>query len=275
MTLRMILLASMLAAQLLLPSMSVAQERVVILAVSEGTSGVIDAADVALKYAPVAELIGGVMKRNVTVLAARDFKRLEQSLARQEYDFLLARPSDYPARAVRDYGYRYVATATPEGHCAFIASPGSALSRIEDVKGRSIGLPEKEAYMSRFCTAELRDRGINVASEKTHYLRDQEALVFSARNGLIDVVGVASYSRAFREWEAGGNPVLHRSAPQPFMPLVAASRISPAHVQQIQLALRQASASATAKDAFRKLGIDTFTVDTQPQLDALLIWLSK
>ena len=129
--------------------------------------------------------------------------------------------------------------------------------------------------MSRFSTVELRDHGIKVAPEKIHYLRDQEALLFSVRNGLIGVAGVASYSRAFREWEKEGNPSAHRSAPHPFMSLVAASRISPAHVQQIQLALQQVNASATAGSAFDKPGIQMFTGDTQPQPDALLSWLNQ
>lgn len=267
------LFALLLSMQLLLPSLSRAQEKPLILAISEGTSGVIDSAEVSLKYAPLADLIAGVMKRKVTVLMARDFKRLEQSLSRHDYDFLMARPSDYPARAIRDHGYQYVASAMPEGYCAFIAKPGSTYKSMEDVKGKSIGLPEKAAYMSRFCAAELRDRGITVATEKVHYMRDQEALVFSVKNGLIDVVGVASYSRAFQEWVAAGNPILHRSGTQPYLPIVAAPRISAAQVEQIQLAFQQLNTTGTAGTGFRKIGIEKFTTNTRPQLNSLLQWL--
>lgn len=259
----------------LLPATSFAQERSMVLAVSEGTSGTMDGADVSLKYQPIADMIGAALRKNVIVLAARDFKRLEQSLSRQEYDFLLARPSDYPARAMREYGYRYVASAEPEGHCVFIARPGTAYKTLEDLKGRSIGLPEKAAYMSRFCAAELRDHGIKADDVKVTTLRDQEGLVFSVRNGLLDAVGVASYSRAFREWAAGGNPVLHTSAAQPYLPLVASPKISPAQVQLVQAALKQAGGTPSGQAALRTIGITVFTTSTQDRLDKLLRWLEE
>lgn len=259
----------------LLAASSFAQERTLVLAVSEGTSGTIDGADVSLKYQPIADMIGAALKKNVTVLAARDFKRLEQSLSKQDYDFLLARPSDYPARAVRDYGYRYVASAEPEGHCVFIARPGATYKKLEDLKGQRIGLPEKAAYMNRFCAAELRDHGIKVDDEKLTTLRDQEGLVFSVRNGLLDAAGVASYSRAFREWAAAGNPVLHKSAPQPYLPLVASPKISPAQVLQVQAALKQAGSTPAGQAALRKIGVETFTTNTQERLDKLLRWLEE
>lgn len=140
-------------------------------AVSEGTSGGTDNAQLLTKYQPLAELISKAVGKPVIIVPAREFSTLESGMKANRYDFIMARPSDYPARGLRDYKYRFVASTLPDGQCYLIVNKDSPIKALSDVKGKRIVMPEKVAYMSRFCTAELRDQGINVRHENVMYAR--------------------------------------------------------------------------------------------------------
>ena len=245
-----------------------------IFAISEGTSGGIDAGEALIKYQPLVEVISKALNADVSMVLARDFAKLEESMQKQSYDLVMARPSDYPARGIRDYKYAPVATANPDGMCTFIVNKDSPLKKIEDAKGQRIVLPEQVAYMSRFCRAELRDRGINVANEKVQYMREQDTVGFAIEGGMADVGGVASYSGVARNWEKKGHRVLHRSVKQPYFPLIAGPKISPAQVAQMKAALAQLDKSEDGKKVLANIGIQGFvpTSDDKRLLD-LLRWL--
>ena len=145
-----------------------------LLAISEGTSGGLDAAQVIAKYKDVGDAIGRGMKASVNVVFVRDFATLEEGLKTNRYAFVMARPSDYPARAMRDSGYNYVANAKPDGQCYIVVKKDSPLKTLADIKGKKIALPEKVAYMSKFCAAELRSQGRTASGVTGMRLSDQD-----------------------------------------------------------------------------------------------------
>jgi ABC-type phosphate/phosphonate transport system substrate-binding protein len=163
--------------------------------VSEGTSGGASFLDVLVKYQPLAGEIGRVLGGKVHVLLVREFDRLEAGMRERDFDIVMARPSDYPARGLRDYGWRYVATARPDGHCLLIVKKDSPLQTIADARGRRFILPESSAYMTRFCRAELRDRGIAVEKESVQYTREQSTVAFALQAGQADI-GIRGFDLA-------------------------------------------------------------------------------
>jgi len=142
-----------------------------VMAVSEGTSGGLDHAQVITKYQGLADVVGRSIRRKVNVVFAREFSQLEEGMKAHRFDFVIARPSDYPARGVQLYGYRFLASAKPDGHCLIIAGKDSGIQKVADLKGKRIVLPEPAAYMTKFCRAELREQGIDLAREKVQYVR--------------------------------------------------------------------------------------------------------
>jgi ABC-type phosphate/phosphonate transport system substrate-binding protein len=217
--------------------------------------------------------MGRALHRQVVVVLARDFKRLEENMQKGAYQLVMARPSDYPARGIRDYGYSLIATANPEGACVFIVSKDSALKSINDAKGKRIVFPEKVAYMTRFCTAALRDEGILVANENVQYMREQDAVAFSVENGFADVGAVASYSGVARNWEKKGHRILYRSRTQPYFPLIASKALSEAQVEKLRQAALGLDKTEEGREALKRMGFQGF-VQTDPQrLIELLKWL--
>ncbi|MCY1164680.1 MULTISPECIES: phosphate/phosphite/phosphonate ABC transporter substrate-binding protein [Polaromonas] len=251
-----------------------AQAQQLVLGISEGTSGGLDHAQVIAKYQGLAEVIGRAMKSKVSVVFAREFRQLEEGMQTGRFDFVMARPSDYPARGMRDYGYSYIASTKPDGQCFIIVPKGSALKTINDVKGQRIALPEQVAYMSRFCAAELRDKGILIGKENVQFVREQAAVGFYLDNRFADVGGVASYSGIAKKWEKDGGRILHKSVSQPYFPLVANKRVKPEQLKAIQLELLALPDSEAGKELLKRIGVEQFDTTSEPRMRELLKWLN-
>lgn len=242
--------------------------------VSEGTSGGLDAAQVIEKYTGLAEVMGKALGKKVTVVVAREFSQLEEGMKAGKMDFVIARPSDYPARGIRDYKYQLVSTSKPDGQCLLIVPKASPLKSIADVKGKRIALPEKISYMSKFCSAELTHNGFNLATEKIQYAKEQGAVLFYLDNLLADVGGIASYSGVAKNLEKTGHRVIHTSQPQPYQPLIAHPKITAAQIQALKKELGLLDDTEAGKPTLKQIGIKEFdTGNNEQRLRDLLKWL--
>lgn len=247
--------------------------KTITLAVSEGTSGGIDAQAAQAKYRGLADLIGKALGAEVSIRLVREFALLEQGMKEKSFDLVMARPSDYPARGLRDYGYRFVATSKPEGHCILIVPKGSPLKTISDAHGKRFIFPEKVSYMTRFCRAELRDHGINLNNEDVYYVHEQGAIPFALENGMAQVGGIASYSGAYRKWTAAGHRVLHESVAQPYFPVIASPSLTTEQVAKVRDTLTGLENSDAGREILKRLAITGFVTTEEAHLKQLLKWL--
>lgn len=246
-----------------------------VLAVSEGTSGGLDAAQVIAKYKDLADAIGRGMKAKVNVVLVRDFATLEDGLKTSRYPFVMARPSDYPARAMRDSGYNYVASAKPDGQCYIVVKKDSPLKTLAEIKGKKIAMPEKVAYMSKFCAAELRTKGIDLDKEAVTYVKEQAAVTFYLDNKFAEVGAIASYSSVGKNWEKSGNRILHKSVPQPYFPLVAYSKVKPEQIQEVQKVLLSLSSTSAGQEILKRIGVNEFDISAEAKMRELPKWLGQ
>lgn len=261
-----------LSAQAEIPS-NKSSHKTIILAISEGTSGGIDAKMAQAKYRGLADLLGKALGVEVSIRFVREFAELEQGMKEKSFDLVMARPSDYPARGLRDYGYHFIATAKPAGHCILIVPKDSPLKTIRDAHGKNFIFPEKVAYMTRFCSAELRDKGINLGNEDVHYVREQGAIPFALENGISQVGGVASYSGAYRKWTAAGHRVLHESVEQPYFPVIASPSLTTEQVARARETLVGLESSNAGRDVLKQISITGFVATEEARLRQLLKWL--
>lgn len=245
-----------------------------VLGVSEGTSGGIDAAQALVRYQGLADLLGRSIKRKVNVVLAREFRQLEEGMAVHRFDFVMARPSDYAARGVKLYGYKFLASARPDGQCYIVARKGSAIRAVADLKGKRIVMPERASYMAKLCRAELRDQGVALEKEQVQYVREQGAVTFYLENNLADAGGIASYSGVAAQWLKKGLPIVHKSRPQPYFPLIAGPSITEAQRADIRKALAALDATPGDTTVLKPIGIASFDTDGEARLDTLLDWLA-
>jgi ABC-type phosphate/phosphonate transport system substrate-binding protein len=244
-----------------------------VMAVSEGTSGGLDHAQVINKYQGLADVIGRSIKKKVNVVFAREFAQLEDGMKRGRFDFVIARPSDYPARGIKLYGFHYLASAKPDGQCLLITGKDSGIRSVADMKGKRIVLPEPAAYMTKFCRAELREQGLDLDKEKVQYVREQGAVAFYIEHKFADVGGIASYSGVAKKWAKQGNVVLHKSRPQPYFPLIAAAHVTEAQRAEIRKSLAAMHQNPADQAVLKTVGIEAFDIDSAKRLSELLEWL--
>lgn len=267
--------APLLATFALVLAASPAVAKSLIMAISEGSSGGTDHARVIAKYQGLAETLGTAIGQPVSVVFIREFSALEDGLKNRRFDLAMARPSDYPARAMRDHGYRYVATSKPDGQCLIIVPKDSAYATLADIRGKRIVLPSPAAYMSRLCTAELRDRAIDLGKEKVERVKEQGAVPFYLSNKFGDVGGIASYSSEAKTLDKSGYRVLHASAPQPYFPLISKDSLTATQIQAMQKALLTLQDTSEGRAVLKSIGIEGFESGSEDRLKALLPWLEK
>jgi phosphonate transport system substrate-binding protein len=245
-------------------------------AVSEGASSSIDPIEAVNKYVPLANVLGKAAGLRVVVSLVRNFEALELGMKNDEFELVMARPSNYMARGVRDYGYSLVATSKPDGQCFFVVNKESTLKKLEEIKGKQIMFPEKAAFMTKFCGAELRDHGIDINREpQVRYAKEQGAIGWAVEKKLVDVGIVASFSPVAKNWEKNGGIVLHKTAPQPYFPLVVTKRVSADKLAKMQKALAELNATEEGKKVLSSLGIQGFNIESKDRLMNLLKWLDK
>ena len=262
-----------LVACLLLPSLPAHAQSELVLGVSEGTSGGLDHARVIAKYGGLANALGKALNRPVAVVFAREFSMLESGIQRGVFDLVFARPSDYPARAMRDNGYQFVASADPQGQCVVVVAKDAPISALDGAKGKRWVVPEAVSYMARFCAAELRDRGIQLATEKVLRVREQGAVPFYLDNNFADVGVVASYSGVAKNVGKTGHRIIHKSISQPYFPLVASRKFSADQVQAMQRALNALPEHDAGREVLQTIGVKAFDTTTGERLRALPGWL--
>lgn len=246
-----------------------------VLAISEGTSGGLDHAQVIAKYQDLANTIGAALRTKVSVVFAREFATLENGMKEGKFDFVMARPSDYPARGMRDNGYHYVASAKPDGQCLVVVPQASPIKSLADAHGKRFVMPEQVSYMSRFCRAELRDRGIDLAKENVQYVREQAAVTFYMSNNFADVGAIASYSGPAKKLDKDGFRVLHSSVTQPYFPLVAHAKFKPEQLKAIQKELETLPDKPGGPEILKRIGIAAFDTGSETRMKELLAWLEK
>jgi len=144
-----------------------------VFAINEGGAGNADAADILFRYQELGEVVEKALRMKISIVNARGRDRLKENLKSQAYAFLLARPNDVPAEAVRDFGYQPVVSAKEPYQTLFIVVKNSPIKTIADVKGRTILTPDQYSNMWRAANAMLRDNKIDMGKEAVRSMRDQ------------------------------------------------------------------------------------------------------
>jgi phosphonate transport system substrate-binding protein len=168
-----------------------------------------------------------------------------------------------------------VANAKPDGQCYIVVKKDSAIKTLDDIKGKKIAMPEKVAYMSKFCTAELRKKGIDLDKEQVTYVKEQAAVGFYLDNNFAQVGAIASYSGVGKGWEKKGDRILHKSTAQPYFPLVAYGKVKPEQIKNVQKTLLALSDSPEGKDILKRIGVDGFDTGGEEKMRELPKWLGQ
>jgi len=257
------------------PSAKATSQPRLLLAINEGGSANVDAADILLRYEAFRKVIETALRQPLLMVAVRDRRVVKESLKSGAYALLLSRPNDVPAEAVRDNGYQPVVVAKVPAHAIFIVTKNSPLRTITDVRGKSIVTPDQYSNMWRIANAMLRDNKIFMANEKVRSMRDQAAIGWSMENGFFDVGVVNSISGVGRTWERNGGRVIAKSPETPNTPLIAAPSLSAAQIGRIRSVLVALDTSETGKAVLKEIGLTGFREAHPEEFLDFLKWLGE
>ncbi len=251
-------------------------QRQLILAVSEGGAGNVDAFEISTRYESFKQVIEKALGRPIILVAVRDIKVLRQSVETGAYALVISRPADILAEAIRSYGYQPVVASKESAYALFIVLKDSPLKTIADIKGTRIVTPDQYAYMWRIANAMMRDANISMAKEQVRNMRDQAAIEWSMEKGFFDVGVVASYSGVGRNWEKKGGRVIARSREVLNTPLIASSKLSTIQVEKIRSALIALNSSESGAAILKQIGvIGGFKEASQAEFLDMLKWLGE
>jgi phosphonate transport system substrate-binding protein len=244
-----------------------------VLAINEGAAGSLTATDIVFRYGEFKKIVEKAVGAPVTLVAVRDARMLRKSVQTGVFAFVLSRPADVLAEAVRDYGYQAVVLSQEPAHALFIVKKDSPLKTIGDVKGKSILTPDRYAYMWRIANAMMRDNKILMAKEQVRAMGDQAAIGWSMEGGFFDVGVVASFSGVGRTWEKNGGRVIARSPELPNTPMIASSKVTPSQIQKLRAALVALRTSESGAAVLKDIGVPGFKEASSQTLIELITWL--
>lgn len=227
------------------------------------------------KYQPLADAIGRAIGREVRPVWVGRFQDLETGLKAKRYDFAIARPTDYMARALRNYGYQYVVNADQDSACQIIVRKDSPLNRLEDIAGKRIALPAPDAYMTKLCTADLARKGIDLNKFNLKHMAEQDFITAYLDQQFVDVGIVGSNTGVAKRWVKQGNRVLYQTTSWPYFPLIAKQTITVGQVDKVRKALIDLKETDPGRALLQSLGITGFRADDESRLIALLPWLGE
>ena len=105
------------------------------------------------------------------------------------------------------------------------------------------------------------------------FVREQGAIPFALKNNLSHIGGIASYSGVAGRLQKEGLRVLHKSRPQPYLPLIAGARIPADKVRELGAELVALSKTEQGAKALAAIGLKGFDTNSQQRLLELLEWL--
>lgn len=262
-----------LLAGLVLWSGGVAAGSNALMGISEGVSEQASFSEMQEKYRPLADYLGKVLKRKVTVESSQSFKTALTNLEKGRYDLMFVRPSNIAGKAVRDHKYQLVAVAKGDFAANFIVRKDHGFKKPEDVLTHPIAMPEEGALMSLAGLATLRDMGGRKESLQVRYAHYQEAVPYMVEQKFTDV-GVVAPAQA-RAWEKKGGVTLFKSKPLPFWAIVASPAISANEVGAMQEALVAMENSEEGKAILKRIGVKGWTSGDAKDYVEMMKWIGQ
>ncbi|HKC42206.1 MAG TPA: PhnD/SsuA/transferrin family substrate-binding protein [Burkholderiales bacterium] len=244
----------------------------VVFAVNEGASTQVTGFELIGRYTPLARVVERVLGRPVKLEAYPETARFRAELGNGRFDVIFGNTVDLLAGAVRDKTFHAVVKTKNPYVAGFITAKDSPIRKPEDLRGKTILLPEK-VFTTKLAEAALRDLGINESEVELQYTRLQEVVPHSVEIGSADV-GVVNPA-VKRQWERQGNPVLLESKPMPGRTIIASARFSQAELKRLRSVLVGLRRSAEGALALKAIGVPEFVPATDAEYLELLKYIGE
>lgn len=227
--LRVILLV--LAPVFLLPTQSMAAEKPLILGVFPYLSGY----SVVSKFTPLKDYLSAELKRPVQVYTAPDFRTFIERTQRGDYDIALTAP--HLARlAILEANYVPLATYKATLQTLIVVKKDSPSTRLADLRGKSIAIPDKLAIVTLLGTQLLHEATLRENQDYALVVTQSHgSAALSVQHGQHDaaIIGSNPFNQLAPEVQAGLRILAH-SASIPTQYYIAHKRLGSRQITRLQ-----------------------------------------
>lgn len=228
--------------------------------------------DITEKYRPLADYLSAMLKRPVKLEVSQNLSASERRLKKDAFDLFLG-PPQVIAQAMKSANYVPIARYPGKLKASFVVMDSSGIKNLGDMRGKRLGLPDKESLASQLALAKLRFSRITPESyfAEVFNQRFQDAILNALKIGRVDVAAVTSGFA--RQWvqDNPGSRVIEESYEVVHFAFAVSEDMSEADSQRIRQALLDAPNSAEGRAMLEKMGRkDGYTATSKEDYSPLI-----
>ena len=267
---------------------SIAQERDLVFAVTEGVTYQATPKEIRDRFIPIAEAIARGTGKKVRTVLVPAYDDLRAGLAKQEYDIAFVHPAQVSLTEIK--AGRYKAAAWTSGFTeytvAFLMSANQPLKSLDDLRGRTVVTPDPDSITTAMVRAVLRAADLPVvtapptaattAQDPTKVrlisTRYQDAVPFYIENGFAQV-GATAAKAVIKAWTDKGGKVLVQSRAVPIKQFIVSTKLPADEQARVRETLVNMTNTKPGREALEISGYKGF-VAPDPQIElASIAWL--
>lgn len=205
-------------------------------------------------YQPLQAHLEKNLHLHVQTYSAPDFKSFVERTFRREYDVIVIAP--HLARlAQTEAGFVPLFRYSQELHAMVVAAKSSDIRTVDDLRGKTIALPDRLAVMPVLGLRLLRNRGLTDSDFRIYPAASHSNAVLSMQRGEAQaaIIGSAPFAQLPEDLRNGLRIVAaSESIPNQF--ILANPNLPPARIEAIRKALLDFAATAEGRQFFENNG---------------------
>lgn len=205
-------------------------------------------------YQPLQANLEKSLQQRVQTYSAPDFKSFVERTFRREYDVIVIAP--HLARLVQtEAGFVPLFRYSQELHAMVVAAKSSEIRTVEELRGKTVALPDRLAVMPVLGLRLLRNRGLADNDFRIYPAASHSNAALSVQRGEAQaaIIGSVPYAQLPQELRSGLRIIAtSESIPNQF--ILANPNLAPARIEAIRKALLDFAASAEGRQFFENNG---------------------
>ncbi|MEP6657816.1 MAG: PhnD/SsuA/transferrin family substrate-binding protein [Betaproteobacteria bacterium] len=253
---------------------AIAQTPDLVFAVTEGVTYQATPKEIRDKFAPLAEVLGKALNRNVRTIVIPAYDDLRAGLAKQEYDLAFVHPAHVAMTEIK--AGRYKAAAWTLGFTdysvALMMNAGQPLKAMGDLRGHTLVTPDPDSITAVMVRAMFREEQLTDKEVKVLTTRYQDAVPFYIQHGFAQVGATAAKS-VIKAWTDKGGKVLLQSRPVPIKQFIVSTRLPAGEQERIREALVGLGDTKPGRAALSVVGYRGFAAPATDVEATTIAWL--
>jgi len=178
-------------------------------------------------FAPLAQVLGDALKRDVRIESDKDFDTFMRRVHTGEFDLVHLNQLQY-LQAREQAGYRAIAKLCEQPDCMIraliVARQDSGVRKLTDLRGQAVAFGDRNAWVSYLLARRLlQDAGLMPGDYRSLFTKNPPNALFTVYNGAAAAAGVGSPVLQRREITARLDVsqlrILASSTPVPPLPI--------------------------------------------------------